>query len=94
MDWQSNGGRRRMMVRMLGPVLAVFLLGLSVTAQVGQVAKIDQEMINKIRADGMERSQIMDTLSWLTDVVGYRLTGSPNMKKANEWTKAKLAEWG
>jgi len=94
MDWQSNGGRRRMMVRMLGPVLAVFLLGLSVTAQVGQVEKIDQEMINKIRAEGMERSQIMDTLSWLTDVVGYRLTGSPNMKKANEWTKAKLAEWG
>jgi len=94
MDWQSNGGRRRMMVRMLGPVLAVFLLGLSVTAQVGQVEKIDQEMINKIRAEGMERSQIMDTLSWLTDVVGYRLTGSPNMKKANEWTKSKLAEWG
>jgi hypothetical protein len=83
-----------MMVRMLGPVLAVFLLGLSVTAQVGQVEKIDQEMINKIRAEGMERSQIMDTLSWLTDVVGYRLTGSPNMKKANEWTKSKLAEWG
>ena len=94
MDWQSNGGRRRMMVRMIGPVLAVFLLGLSVTAQVGQVEKIDQEMINKIRAEGMERSQIMETLSWLTDVVGYRLTGSPNMKKANEWTKSKLAEWG
>jgi len=83
-----------MMVRMLGPVLAVFLLGLTVAAQVGQVEKVDQEMMNKIRSEGMDRSQVMDTLSWLTDVVGYRLTGSPNMKKANEWTKSKLAEWG
>jgi carboxypeptidase Q len=94
---QRDGRSRRMMVRVLGPVLALFLLGLSVAAQVGQVAsveKVDQEMVNKIRSEGMERSRVMDTLSWLTDVVGYRLTGSPNMKKANEWTRAKLAEWG
>jgi hypothetical protein len=51
-------------------------------------------MMKKIRAEGMERSQVMETLSWMTDVVGPRLTGSPRMKHANEWTKNKLAEWG
>ncbi len=84
----------RRTVKMFGPVIAVLLLALTVGAQVGQVEKVDQEMMKKIRAEGMERSQVMDTLSWLTDVVGHRLTGSPNMKKANEWTKTKLAEWG
>ncbi len=91
---QRDGGKRRRMFRILAPALAVFLLGLSVAAQVGQVEKVDPEMMNKIRAEGMERSKVMDTLSWLTDVVGYRLTGSPNMKKANEWTRARLSEWG
>src|SRR5262245_51573463 len=36
----------------------------------------------------------MATLSYLTDVIGPRLTGSPNLKRANEWTRDKLASWG
>ena len=36
----------------------------------------------------------MATLSYLTDVIGPRLTGSPNMKRANEWTRDRLAAWG
>src|SRR3712207_7076695 len=40
------------------------------------------------------RSQVMDTLMYLTDVIGPRLTGSPQMKRANEWTRDKLTAWG
>ena len=36
----------------------------------------------------------MDTASWLTDVYGGRLTGSPNIKAAGDWTVKKLTEWG
>ena len=50
--------------------------------------------IARIRDEGMNRSQVMDTLSYLTEVIGPRLTGSPNMKRANEWTRTKLAEYG
>src|SRR5262245_3321151 len=78
----------------LVPVAALLIFCLTVGAQVAQVEKVDLEMMKKIRAEGMERSQVMDTLSWLTDVIGSRLTGSPGMKSANEWTKKKLAEWG
>ncbi|MBO0721102.1 MAG: M20/M25/M40 family metallo-hydrolase [Blastocatellia bacterium] len=78
----------------LAPLAAFLILCLTVGAQVSQVEKVDLEVMKKIREEGMNRSQVMDTLSWLTDVIGYRLTGSPGMKAANEWTKKKLAEWG
>ena len=42
----------------------------------------------------MNRSQVMATLSYLSDVIGPRLTGSPNMKRANEWTRDQLTKWG
>ncbi|MFQ5525132.1 MAG: M20/M25/M40 family metallo-hydrolase [Thermoanaerobaculia bacterium] len=55
---------------------------------------IDWDMVNKIRAEGFQRSQVMDTLQHLTDRIGPRLTGSPAMKKANDWTKWQLEDWG
>jgi hypothetical protein len=50
--------------------------------------------IQKIKDEGMNRSQVMQTLSYLTDVIGPRLTASPNMKRANEWTRDQLTKWG
>ncbi|HEX6648262.1 MAG TPA: M20/M25/M40 family metallo-hydrolase, partial [Pyrinomonadaceae bacterium] len=50
--------------------------------------------IARIREEGLKRSQVMDTLSYLTDVIGPRLTASPNMKRANDWTRDQLAKWG
>ena len=50
--------------------------------------------VEKIRDEGMNRSQVMQTLSYLTDVIGPRLTASPNMKRANEWTRDQLTKWG
>ena len=50
--------------------------------------------IEKIKDEGMNRSQVMATLSYLSDVIGPRLTGSPNMKRANEWTRDQLTKWG
>jgi carboxypeptidase Q len=50
--------------------------------------------IERIKDEALNKSQVMATLSYLTDVIGPRLTASPNMKRANEWTKEKLAGWG
>ncbi|MBX7172328.1 MAG: M20/M25/M40 family metallo-hydrolase [Pyrinomonadaceae bacterium] len=52
------------------------------------------EVIAKIKDEGMNRSQVMQTLSYLTDVIGARLTGSPALLNANNWTKDTLAKWG
>lgn len=92
---------RRAMGRYLGVALwgvGTIGLGFSVTVSsaMAQVPaeKIDTEMIEKIQQEGMERSKVMDTLSYLTDVYGPRLTGSPMTKVAGEWTVGKLTEWG
>ena len=52
------------------------------------------EMVNRIRDEGIHHSQVMDTLQHLTDRIGPRLTGSPALVEANEWTLGKLEEWG
>ena len=49
-----------------------------------------KEVIDRIREEGLKNSQVMQTLSYLTDVIGGRLTGSPGMKRSNEWTRDRL----
>ena len=55
---------------------------------------VDLEMVSRIRDAGFRRSQVLETVRHLTDEIGPRVTGSPGMKEANEWTRQKLAEWG
>lgn len=60
-----------------------------------QVYAAPADVIEKIKAEGMgDRSQVMQIMSYMTDVIGGRLTNSPNMKRANEWTRDKMKEWG
>jgi len=78
-------------------VLAVAVAAAAATLPLGAASeKIDYEGINKIKAIGMsaQNSQVMEISSWLTDVHGPRLTGSPNTQKAAEWAAAKMKEWG
>ncbi|CAN5778161.1 hypothetical protein BH18ACI4_BH18ACI4_19690 [soil metagenome] len=57
-------------------------------------AKDPNDPIERIKDEGMNRSQVMQTMSYLTDVIGPRLTNSPGMKRANEWTRDQMAGWG
>ncbi|MBX9815302.1 MAG: M20/M25/M40 family metallo-hydrolase [Sphingomonas sp.] len=55
---------------------------------------VDRAAINKLIDEGTNHSQVMVTAEYLSDVIGPRLTNSPNMRKAEEWTQAKFREWG
>ena len=55
---------------------------------------LDWATFGRIRDEGFNRSQVMDTLWWLTDRHGPRLTNSPQERRASQWAKAKLVEWG
>jgi acetylornithine deacetylase/succinyl-diaminopimelate desuccinylase-like protein len=57
---------------------------------------IDYDSINKIKQQGLveSNSKVMETLSYLTDVAGPRLTGSPNIEKAGQWAVKQLGDWG
>ena len=56
--------------------------------------KVDLATISRIRYEGFRNSKVMDFASGLMDLIGERLTGSPNMKRANEWTRDQLAAMG
>ncbi len=86
-----------MRVVMRKRALAAGLVGLLATLPLGAAAeKIDYQAINKIKEQGLQpqNSKVMEISSWLTDVYGPRLTGSPNTQKAGEWAVAKMKEWG
>ena len=74
--------------------LAQTAMSATATAPAAKVYAAPKADIDKIRDEGMNRSQVMNTLSYLTDVIGPRLTNSPGMKRANEWTRDTMAKWG
>ncbi|MBF5041838.1 M20/M25/M40 family metallo-hydrolase [Aggregicoccus sp. 17bor-14] len=51
-------------------------------------------MQTRIRQEGFRNSKVMDYAQQLTDVIGPRLTGSPAMKRANDWTRSTFQELG
>lgn len=55
---------------------------------------VNWDVMSQIRNEGFRNSKVMEIESQLTDVIGPRLTGSPNMKAANDWTRDKFTEWG
>ncbi|MGA7752282.1 MAG: M20/M25/M40 family metallo-hydrolase [Candidatus Sulfotelmatobacter sp.] len=77
-------------------VCFVILILSSVPAILSQerAEKVDLETISRIRYEGFHNSQVMSFASGLMDSIGERLTGSPNMKRANEWTRDQLTEIG
>ena len=55
---------------------------------------LDLNMYQRIREEGLNHSHVMEFASALMDGIGPRLTGSPNLKKANEWTRDTLTKIG
>ena len=58
------------------------------------VEKIDLNMYMRIREEGLQHSHVMEYASALADGIGPRLTGSPNLAKANAWTRDQLTAMG
>ena len=74
----------------VGVLVAVAALT-SPSAEVGD--QPDLAAISRIREEGLRRSQLMDTLSYLTDVYGSRLTNSPGLRAASDWAIERLKDW-
>jgi carboxypeptidase Q len=70
------------------------LVGLPLAADWPVTEKLDLDAVYRIKDEGLQRSKVMEIESYLTDVYGPRLTGSPNMKEAADWTTRTMKEWG
>jgi carboxypeptidase Q len=53
----------------------------------------DLDAVTRIKEEALQRSQVMDTLWYLTDVHGPRLTNSPALKAAAAWAQGRLRDW-
>ncbi|MDD8027479.1 MAG: M28 family peptidase [Acidobacteriota bacterium] len=75
-------------------IIAVFILvPILGFAQTGS-PKVDWDTVARIREEGLQRSQVMDVVGYMTDVIGARLTLSEGMKKGHAWAKEKFAQIG
>ena len=77
--------QRLVMSAVAGSVILGGALGLAQSSE-----PVDLDAVTRIKAEGFERSQVMDTAWWLTEVHGPRLTNSPQLRAAADWTVKKL----
>jgi hypothetical protein len=90
---RKNDGRRTIL-RKHASALAVFLVLLVVLPLAAQApSQSDLYAIYQIKDEGFNRSQVMDIMSYLSDVYGPRLTNSPDIKEAAAWTTGKMNDW-
>jgi carboxypeptidase Q len=75
-------------------VCVLFVITSAATVWPQEKEKVDLETISRIRYEGFHNSKVMDYATGLMDSIGERLTGSPNMKRANEWTRDQLSAMG
>src|SRR5438874_1455732 len=84
------GDKQMLNRRALSFGLIATLLCLPLLAQ----SQSDKDLLERIRKEERDNSQIMKTEHMLTDVYGPRLTGSPNHKAAAEWAIRQMTAWG
>jgi carboxypeptidase Q len=82
------------MTKSVPSVLLVVVLALCSPLLWSQQDKTDLGIVTRIRYEGFRNSKVMELASGLMDGIGPRLTGSPNMKRANEWTRDQLSSFG
>jgi hypothetical protein len=76
------------------PHLLLAVLAFAGPVRLAATEPVDLDMMTRIRDEGFHRSQVMETAATLTDSIGPRLTGSPAQRRASEWTRKRLQEWG
>ncbi|MGH9591991.1 MAG: M20/M25/M40 family metallo-hydrolase, partial [Bryobacteraceae bacterium] len=74
---------------------AVIALAIPLAAQQMQKETIDYTALYQLKQEALgNSSQVMKTLSFISDVYGGRLTGSTNAKLAADWSVKALESWG
>src|SRR5438132_1969000 len=81
-------------LRMTAAGLALALAGAPLAAQAPPTIPVDTTGVGTLSDQGMTKSQVMQNLQYLSDIVGPRLTGSPAVRQANDWTLRKFQEYG
>jgi 3-dehydroquinate dehydratase len=82
--------RRLPTITWLAPLALAIAAWVAVAEETPSVLDVDKKIIENMK----EHSEIMHNLEYLCDMIGPRLTGSDRLKRANEWTRQRLVEYG
>jgi len=81
--------------RLLAGIAVVGMIGVTPQTLAQQHhEQSNPEALIRIKDEELKRSQVMEMVGYLTDVIGPRLTGSPNFKKAQEYALTRIRGWG
>lgn len=67
---------------------------LALLAAPAAAQQVDRVQTNRIIDQGLNHSQVMETAAHLTDRIGGRMTNSPQMRLAEQWTQQRFRDWG
>ena len=70
------------------------LLALAGAAPLAAQSRVDSSGAGVLIEQALNRSEVMQNLQHLSDVIGPRLSGSPAMRRANEWTAERFRAYG
>ena len=107
-EHRTTGGAMRSKSVLIGPTLLLLVITISLSAlplggltqatspqgNSGAEIAVDWDVVAQIREEGLQRSQIANTLSYMTDVLGARLTNSNAMDKAQRWAVEEMKRIG
>src|SRR5712692_2803167 len=94
---KSKGERmnvRRVVLFVFAAVLVLAAVRAGAARPAGDEASAFAAAHARILSEIRDHSQAMENLEYLSDEIGPRLTGSPQLKQANDWTAAKFREYG
>ena len=74
--------------------LAAFSILAALAAPAASQEVVHWDVVDDIRTEGLDNSQVMEYAGYLTDVIGPRLTASPNMREAQEYVMDQLRALG
>jgi len=75
-------------------VAVLCLMSVPRAASAQMVDQTELSTISAIRNQGLQASQVMDHLSWIADVYGPRVTGTPGFSAAADWVERRATAWG
>jgi hypothetical protein len=72
------------------PIVVLACAAVAAQAQ----SPVDLGTISRIKQEALGTSQAMDHVTWLADVFGPRVTGTPQLQQASDWAMKRFTEWG
>ena len=73
---------------------AAFTFAFTFARPIAAQEKVDEVTIERIKAESMNNGKVMEIMSWMSDVIGPRLTWSPNEARAAKWAMDEMKSWG